>query len=162
MRGKVELESSLLAMGFSLDFIDDLDLEGIESPWINKAVYWKETKQGWDFWNDLWMKQMRWMEYDAPKEFWVTRLFLYCHDLDCSHPFECPEEHRECYRRLGLDTAIAWKLATWCDGGKATPETLAKIEFVRSMVDLHYEKYPILSYLVAGLYHAVLRETRNV
>jgi len=39
-------------------------------------------------------------------------LARYCHAEGCEDIWDCPLYHRKCSRKLGLDTAIAWEMAT--------------------------------------------------
>ena len=40
----------------------------------------------------------------------MVRFAKYCHAPSCERYFFCPINHRECYKRLDLDTAIAWRI----------------------------------------------------
>jgi len=159
-----ELETALMRMGMSLEEIDSLGLGKlrVQSPIIKNAFCWDKTPQGWEFWDKKNAEQIEWMEKREEWQFWVTRLFLYAHDIDCPHPFGCPEEHDECNGRLGLDTALAWRIATKVDVNGPTKEMLKLIDFADSVALLHIDKYPILDYLIVGLYYAVRREAYNV
>jgi len=163
-RARRELKISLERMGMSLEEIDSLGLDEltIESPVIKNAFCWDETPQGREFWNKWNIEQMEWMEKHEIWQFWVTRLFRYAHDLDCPKPSDCPEEHEECSGRLGLDTALAWRIALKVDINGPTKDMLKLIDFADSVALLHTTKYPILDYLIVGLYFAVRREAYNV
>jgi hypothetical protein len=39
---------------------------------------------------------------------WMNRLAEYCHNPECDNIEDCPEDHPNCQKRLGLNTAIAW------------------------------------------------------
>jgi len=159
-----ELETALMRMGMSLEEIDSLGLGklSVKSPTIKNAFVWEATPQGWEFWDTKNREQIEWMEKREEWKFWVTRLFLYAHELDCPCPFDCPEEHDECAMRLGLDTALAWRIAKAVEIKGPTKETLKLIEFADSVALLHCYKYQLLDYLIVGLYYAVRRETHNV
>jgi len=159
-REQRELETSLLRMGVSLKEINSLGLDklDVKSPSIKDAFNWDDTPQGWMFWNRLNNRQLTWMEMREHWRFWTERLFVYAHALDCSEAYSCPEEHIECSKRLGIDTALAWRLAQKVDANGPTREVQEFIAFANSVVLLHREKYPTLDYLILGLYYAVRRE----
>jgi len=38
-------------------------------------------------------------------------LLKYCHHKKCRFPERCPTDHPKCKKKLGIDTAIAWRAA---------------------------------------------------
>ena len=46
------------------------------------------------------------IRYELEK--WEKHLRRYCHQPNCVHIYKCPRNHKKCYEKLGLDTAIAW------------------------------------------------------
>ena len=38
-------------------------------------------------------------------------LLKYCHHENCLLPEQCPKRHPRCKKKLGLDTAVAWRAA---------------------------------------------------
>jgi len=57
------------------------------------------------------MKKERFREVLDALEALEEKLMKYCHVEECDAIYDCPADHEECAKKLGLDTAIAWQLA---------------------------------------------------
>ncbi|RLG42600.1 MAG: hypothetical protein DRO05_00555 [Thermoproteota archaeon] len=72
----------------------------------------------------------------------------YCHHPDCFLPEQCPLKHLECKKKLGLDTAIAWRAANHISRllTSRSPSQFHEIcidEFL-AVVTLHSKEFPLL------------------
>lgn len=79
--------------------------------------------------------------YKARKEYYyreaqkyIDELHAYCHVKGCPAIHECPESHARCSRKLGLDTAIAWRVAARMMGVFRREIDLDKIEYGLSLL----------------------------
>jgi len=70
----------------------------------------------------------------------VRRIRGYCHVEECEKVNECPTTHVECKKKLGLDTAIAWKVAECL-----LSDDWRGFYLLLSVVELYREEYPDLA-----------------
>ena len=99
-------------------------------------------------------------------------LARYCHAEDCEDIWDCPLTHDKCYRKLGLDTAIAWEMATELEytrdilkEGPPWPRERIKVSFFIAsalfrIVHHHPDEFPKLWSLV-GIGYDVLSWVYN-
>ena len=77
----------------------------------------------------------------------------YCHHPDCFLPEQCPLLHLECKKKLGLDTAIAWRAADHISkllNDSAIVQLYEKIciDELLTVVTLHSREFPLLHHLL--------------
>ena len=97
----------------------------------------------------------------------------YCHAEKCSAIHECPADHEECAKKLGLDTAIAWELRDdveavlyWMErdtkrARKFLEWAIVTASAFANVVERHATSFPELDVLVQRTYVA-LSELRRL
>ena len=115
------------------------------------------------------MKKERFREVLDALEALEEMLRKYCHVKECDRIYDCPANHEECAKKVGLDTAIAWQLAHRVRVilnclGISREQTLLLVEkcvpvvdAFRSVVTLHRTPFLRLEDLIAET-HAALME----
>ena len=100
-------------------------------------------------------------EFIEDLEFYNIKLRKYCHNKDCSYIYDCPENHKKCKDKLGLNTSIAWIIANKLRGfivnykvydkrkciaikHKLFKELYISLNTLRIVVSFHARKYPKL------------------
>jgi hypothetical protein len=117
-------------------------VEELASPSLITAFVWAETPQGDEYWAKLNVRMVS-AENNITGDT-LERLFRqYCHSPYCRYITECPQEHRRCAERLGLDTAIAWKAI-----GKVANHKTTALCILLDVVQMHWKKYQRLEWLL--------------
>ena len=84
------------------------------------------------------------------------KLLQYCHCPACDDLYECPWTHKDCRKKLNLDTAIAWTVSNIIhqilrEYPFADLKTCHNILFhLFETVQFHEDQYPFLHQLLKG------------